>query len=31
VPFERTLVSPATLGADTSLLGAAQAWLHRQS
>ena len=29
VPYERTLVSQATLGGDTGLLGAAQAWLHR--
>ena len=31
VPVERTLIAPASLGPDTALLGAAQAWFHRFS
>lgn len=29
VPYQRTLIQPASLGSDTNLLGAAQAWFHR--
>jgi len=29
VPVEKTLLSPALLGADTALAGAARAWYHR--
>jgi hypothetical protein len=31
VPAERTQISPASLGPDVGLLGAAQAWFHRFS
>ncbi len=29
VPYEKTVLVPASLGADTGLIGAACAWLHR--
>ncbi len=31
VPAEKTRIMPASLGADAGLVGAAQAWIHRQS
>ena len=29
VPFEKTRIVPAALGAQTGLIGAARVWLHR--